>query len=151
MLGKHNKIFSSKVYYMKKFLTYFFITLGIIFFVILIALAYLWFADPFGIRPLIRAFTEPTPAYQTESIDGNTSTQESVTNKSTVADKNPILTSEQESALESIGINPESLPTTITPEMETCFTATLGAPRVSEIKAGAIPTPIEVLKTKECY
>jgi len=42
---------------MKKLLTYFFCTLGIIFFLILCGLAYLWYADPFEIRPVIEGFT----------------------------------------------------------------------------------------------
>lgn len=126
---------------MKKILTYFFVALGIIFFVILIGLSYLWFADPFEIRPLIKSLTQEIPATQSQE-----STQETVR-----ADKHPALTEEQEQALETIGIDPSALPTTITPEMETCFTAVLGEERVQEIRDGASPTPVEAFKTRECY
>lgn len=122
---------------LKKLLNYFFVTLGIIFFLILLGLAYLWFADPFGVRPLIATFTNPTTEPQTEQTN--------------TTDKHPTLSEEQEQALESIGVNPEALPSTITPEMEACFTALLGEARVAEIKGGASPSPLEVLKTKECY
>lgn len=123
----------------KKLLTYFFVILGVVFFVLLLALGYLWFADPFNIRPLIATLSTSTPVM---------TQQEGQTNET---DKHPALSEDQEQALESIGIDPEALPTTITPEMEKCFTSTLGQARVAEIKEGSTPTPVEVLKTKECY
>jgi len=125
---------------MKKFLNIFFVILGIIFFIQIIVLAYLWFADPFGVRPFIDMLTADTPA-----------AMESVTSTSGVVDKNPALSSQQEAALESIGVNPANLPTTITPEMETCFAKKLGTTRVAEIKAGDTPTAAEVFTTRECY
>jgi hypothetical protein len=131
----------------KKLLTYFFVTLGVIFFFILIGLAYLWFADPFGIRPVIDAFTKPQVETQTET----TTLPKGASGVDTSLDKNPALTSEQEQALESIGIDPASIPSTISPEMEACFVAILGEARVEAIKDGATPTPIEAIKTKECY
>ncbi len=119
---------------MKKFLTYFFVTLGIVFFIIICSLAYLWFADPFGIRPMIDAFTA-------------THNEGEILQK----DKNPILSDEQEKALEKIGIDASSLPTEITPEMEKCFVEKLGASRVIEIKNGDEPSVKEVFITRECY
>ena len=124
---------------MKKILNVFFVTLGVIFFIILCGLAYIWFADPFNIRPFVSVLTAE-------------STEASISLKGgSIKDKNPVLSSEQEAALESIGINPENLPSTITPEMEACFTAKLGSARVAEIKAGASPTAVEVFTTRECY
>jgi hypothetical protein len=129
---------------MKKLLTYFFVTLGIVFFVLLCALTYIWFADPFNIRPMIEMLTADTGAVveidATIPASGDTS-----------VDKNPALTAEQESALESIGINPANIPSTITPEMETCFITKLGESRVAQIKAGASPSPVEVFTTRDCY
>jgi len=66
-------------------------------------------------------------------------------------EKNSKLSPEQESALRAIGINPESLPSTLTPEMEACFVATLGSARVAEIKGGVSPTPQEVFASRSCY
>ena len=122
---------------MKKILTYFFCTLGVIFFIILCGLAYLWFADPFEIRPMLDSFTMA-------ASDEDVSTGE-------VTDKNPALSAEQEQKLESLGIDPAKLPSEITPEMEACFLAELGAARVAEIKAGATPTASEVFATRTCY
>ena len=66
-------------------------------------------------------------------------------------EKNSKLSPEQESALRAIGINPESLPSTLTPEMEACFVAVLGSARVAEIKGGGSPTPQEVFASRSCY
>ncbi len=123
----------------KKILTYFFMTLGVIFFIILCGLAYIWFADPFNIRPLIATLTSDTPTSVSTTSGGST------------VDKNPALSAQQEEALESIGINPENLPTSITPEMQACFTEKLGAARVAEIVAGDTPSATEVFTTRECY
>ena len=38
---------------MRRFFSFFFHTLGVIFFLLICAGAYLWFADPFGMRPLL--------------------------------------------------------------------------------------------------
>ena len=135
---------------MKKILTYFFVTLGVIFFVLICVLMYIWFADPFNIRPMITMLTADSPSSSVGVNESIPATPNAVPPKPTV-DKNPALTNAQEEALESIGINPANLPSTITPEMEACFTTKLGVARVSEIKAGDSPTPIEVFTTRECY
>ena len=122
---------------MKKFLNIFFVTLGVIFLIQIIVLLYIWFADPFHIRPMIDMLTADTPQL-VESSAG-------------AVDKHPALSAQQEAALESVGINPANLPTTVTPEMESCFTAKLGSARVAEIKAGDTPTATEVFTTRECY
>jgi hypothetical protein len=125
---------------MKKFFTYFFVTLGVIFFILICAAVYVWFADPFGIRPIVEMMTE----------DRADNSAQRDTFESEV-DKNPALSPEHEKALETIGIDPAKLPTTITPEMEVCFTEKLGATRVLEIKGGAEPTPSEVFSARSCY
>jgi len=133
---------------MKKFFTYLFVFFGFLFVLEVGALLYLWYADPFGIRPLIAAFTTPAPA---DTSAADTESTSGVTVPAPVADKNPGLTAEQERALETIGVNPAALPTSITPEMKSCFTAILGAARVAEIERGATPTPTEVFQTRSCY
>ena len=130
---------------MKQILTYFFVTLGVIFFVLLCALAYLWFADPLEIRPLIATLSS-APEVQVRDAAP-------IVSKVPVAtdDAHPLLSDTQEAALEAIGINPENLPKEITPAMELCFVDTLGEVRVNEIKAGDAPTAIEVFTTRTCY
>lgn len=135
---------------MKKFLTVFFVTLGVIFFALLIALAYLWFADPFEIRPLLSAYqkeeVESVGAMESEAV----ANEEETPATTDTTDKNPNLTPAQEDALEIIGINPAGLPETITPEQMSCFVRVLGQARVAEIQSGAAPSAIEIFKAKEC-
>lgn len=128
---------------MKKFFTVFFVALGVIFFVLLILLAYVWFADPFEIRPLIDAYRVP-------ASESSPAVAEEAAPPTVPDDKNPNLTAAQANALEIIGIDVTALPAEITTDQMTCFTRVLGATRVAEIKAGAAPTPIEILKAKEC-
>lgn len=116
---------------MKKFLTIFFVTLGVIFFALILALIYVFTFDPFHLRQTFVGETGSATA--TES-----------------ADKNPALSPAQEKALETFGVDAASVPSSITPAQEACFTAELGAERVAEIKAGDMPTPTEFFKAKAC-
>lgn len=116
---------------MKKFLIIFFVTLGVIFFALIFAALYVYIFDPFHLR---QTFVE-----ETGSATSTVST-----------DKNPALSPAQEKALETFGIDAASVPSSITPAQEACFTAELGAERVAEIKAGDMPTPAEFFKAKSC-
>ncbi len=62
----------------------------------------------------------------------------------------PLISTEQEKILESMGIETEEIPTQITPEQEQCAVEALGQERVNEIKAGASPTLSDYLKAKDC-
>lgn len=126
---------------MRKFLQIFFITLGVIFFIIIIGGIYLYVADPYGIKPIINNLTgQSTPAE--EPGDNN----DAINN----VDKNPLLSPAQEQALEKIGIDPEALPSAITPAMEECFYTKLGATRANEIKNGSEPTPADYFSVRSC-
>lgn len=105
--------------------------LGLIFLVLLIYAAYVFFNS----------------SQQVDLSTGGGGGSEQTTD---VVDKNPYLSSGQEQVLETIGIDPASLPTSITPEQEACAVSILGEARVNEIKAGATPTVIEAYRVKEC-
>lgn len=62
----------------------------------------------------------------------------------------PLLNDSQEQMLQGAGIDPATLPTEISPEMEACFKEKLGAQRVLEIMQGATPGPLDLLKAKSC-
>lgn len=109
---------------MKKALNIFFVVLGVIFLFVLVAGAGFYVAN------------------SRSATTNNTSTP--------VQDKNSALSSEQEKALESFGVDPATVPTSITPEQEACFNAKLGESRVAEIKAGATPTVEDYFKAKDC-
>ena len=122
---------------MKKFFKVLFITLGVIFSIIILIVIYLFVADPFKIRPL---------------LFGSPAKTQSVTNTGTTSNTSSGLSDTQKKALEAVGVNPATLPSpsSITPAQEACFTQKLGATRVAEIKAGASPTAVEIFTAKSC-
>lgn len=120
---------------MKKIILGFFVTLGIIFFVLLLALGYVYATNMFGIRTILSGDTSMNASEQSASLE----------------DKNPILSPAQEKVLEGMGIDPSLLPKTITPQMMSCFNEKLGAQRVLEIKNGSTPKPAEYLVIKSCF
>lgn len=126
---------------MKKFLEIFFITLGVIFFIIILIGVYLFVVDPYGIKPLLKnltsgsvstAVTAPTPEV------------------GVAPKKNPLITSEQERLLKAVGVDPATLPSKITPAMEQCFYTKLGATRVAEIKKIGAPSIADYLAARSC-
>jgi hypothetical protein len=142
---------------MKHFFLWFFAVLGVIFTLQLIALAYIWFADPFHIRALF--VNNPPSTFREESASLDTGPTVSLDEPVTVnrdeasapATPTPVpLTAAQEDALELVGINPAALPTEISPEQLTCFERVLGASRVAEIKSGAVPTITEMFAAETC-
>ena len=137
---------------MKKFFTIFFVSLGVIFFCILLALAYFWIADPYNIKPFIFQ-TNSNGVEKNEVLENNeTSSTSAGTGAMIDASSNAEggLTEGQKNALELVGIDPAVLPKKLTPAQEQCFVQKFGQARVDEIKAGSVPTAMEVLTGKNC-
>lgn len=137
-----------------KWIYRFFVALGIIFFIILLGLAYFIIADPLNLRPLFQSMYEMNSSSDTSS---NTRNQNNDVNAGIGNDTNdsatqppPGISTGQAQALESVGINPEAVPTSFTPEQERCFVGILGQARVDAIVAGATPTPSEFYQAKSC-
>ena len=124
---------------MKRFLTVFFVVLGVLFFLLIIAIAYFLIRDPYHVRPILFGMMRTSIVTTDKKPSDKTPT-----------DKNPLLNASQEKALENIGIDPATLPSTITPRMQTCFQSKLGKTRVNEIKAGSKPTAEEIFTAREC-
>jgi len=118
---------------MKNFLTTFFVALGVLFSIIIITGAIFFIVDPYHIRPIIFGMMHP----QKEPSTGN-------------EDRNPLLSPTQEKTLEKIGVDPATLPSQITPEMEACFNQKLGEQRTTEIKNGSSPTPTDYTAAHSC-
>lgn len=134
---------------MKKVLTIFFVTLGIIFFLLLLAGAYLYVVDPLNLKPLLFGANPPagqSVGTQTPAADSDTSSEPAAEQSETGSALSP----EQQAALETVGINPDSLPSEISPEQEACFTTILGAERVAQIQAGDVPTMSEFYQARSC-
>ena len=125
-----------------KILNWIFVTLGVIFLILIIGISYIWIADPFNLKTMIPSGVSPVSVIKT--ITGNSEV------KIDNIDKNPLLTEEQEAQLESLGIEPADLPTEITPEMERCFTEKLGEERANQIIQGSSPNAVDFLKASSC-
>lgn len=125
---------------MKKFFTIFFVVLGVIFFAILLLIAYLFIFDPYNIKPFIFGVDKPAVTQVETTAPANSET----------APANSALSPAQQSALEAVGVSPDSVPQNFTPEQISCFEEILGKARVDEIKAGGTPSAAEFFKAKEC-
>lgn len=126
---------------MKKFFNIFFVVLGIIFFILILLGAYFFVTDPLNLKPLL---------FGGDSAAETTSDTPDTEPDTAVPDANPNLSPSQEKALETFGVDPAVVPSSITPEQEACFIEKLGAERVNEIKAGDAPTATEFFKAKDC-
>ena len=115
-------------------LRYFFLTLGFIFFAILVATAYIWFANVWNVQAIFSAVTqEPTTVEMTEDGEGI----------------NESLTAEQQKAMDDFGISSDFF-TDLDAEQQACLADVLGEERVEEIKQGAMPTPVEIARGSSC-
>lgn len=130
--------------FMKKFFTIFFVALGVIFFIILLILAYLFIFDPYNLKPFITGSNTPAKSIQTKS-DATSQTSEVNTNT-----ESSNLSPTQARALEVVDIDPNTLPQSFTTEQLKCFETILGKTRVEEIKAGATPSFAEFNQAKSC-
>ena len=113
---------------MKTIINYFFVTLGVIFFILILAVLYVWYSDMWSIRTyatFMQSRTQSAPA----TDDGGRA--------------------EQQQALEAAGLD-MGMFDTLTAEQETCFVDRLGAERVAEISAGAMPTMGEIAAGSDC-
>lgn len=124
-----------------KILKGFFIILCAIFLILILGAMYIWVADPFEIKSLTSSGVTIESVINT--VSGDVVEIDNV-------DKNPLLNEEQEAKLETLGIDPETLPTEITPEMEACFTSKLGESRTNEIIQGSSPTSGDFFRARIC-
>lgn len=102
----------------------------------LVFAAYFYVADLFGLKTL----TKPEASNQTSAAP------EPITINGTEYNLSP----SQKYFLEKAGIDPASLPSTISPELENCLVETVGEERANQIKGGDVPTITDLLKAKTC-
>lgn len=122
---------------MKKALNIFFVVLGVIFLILILAGLLFYTVPSFGSSPAGTTITRVVTGGESSGGKEN-------------IDQNPMLNAEQEAALQSFGIDPANLPKEITPEQEACFVSKLGQQRVDEIKGGAAPTASDFFKARGC-
>lgn len=133
---------------MKKFFTYLFIGMGVLFLIQLIALAYLYVFDPLNLKPLLFGNPDAPKSQTTGSAEDNSSSVSAEGETENTSSSN--LSPAQERALEMVGVEPEAIPQSFTEEQLRCFVAVLGQARVDEIKAGATPSMSEYYQAKDC-
>ncbi len=125
---------------MFKFLQTFFTILGVIFFLLLFGAGVFWFLV-FGtgksVSMPISLPIEKSELPMEKSVSASN-------------DKHPLLNVEQEKTLTSIGIDPATLPTHISPEQEQCFIDALGIEKVNAVKAGQAPDALDIFKARDC-
>ncbi len=116
----------------------------------LFASAWLLIENPFNIRGIIFYklgwSSELVQIVPTEKIEAEQS-KESINSIPEPTSPLP-MTNAQKEAVESFGIDPNSL--VITPAMEDCFVEKIGQERVDSIKQGATPSALELLKSSSC-
>ncbi|KKT80137.1 MAG: hypothetical protein UW75_C0005G0014 [Parcubacteria group bacterium GW2011_GWF2_44_8] len=132
---------------MKKFFTVLFVFMGVLFLLQLIALAYLFIVDPYNLKPIL--FPADRAVSTTPSSSVNENGDGGVSNNGEPATEASGMTAAQAEALNSVGLD-ASAAQSFTPEQITCFETLLGAPRVAEIKAGAVPTMAEFYTVRGC-
>lgn len=137
---------------MKHVTTQIFVTLGVIFLILVLIGTYFFVTDPYGLKPLLFGGSAPMQQSGATALDADTSenTDADTAGEQEASTGGFELSDAQVAALVSLGIDPASVPSSISAEQEACFVGVLGAARVAEIKAGAVPSTFELLKAKSC-
>lgn len=118
---------------------------------IVIIVAYVFIKNPFDIRGVVlQKMGFSFEKMEVNDQDSDQSANSPINNSGTSqipASSLPISDAQQK-ALESAGVDPSKI--NITPEMEACFIDKLGEQKVEEIKNGAVPGPLDMLKASSC-
>jgi len=122
---------------MNKTVTGIFVALGIVFSIILVVAL---------IILIVNGTRSDRDVFSAENI---TDTYEDAGGEPQV-DAHPSMSTAQESALRAFGIDPATIPTSLSPEQQACFITKLGAQRAAEIQAGDVPTAAEFFTAKAC-
>ena len=135
---------------MKQIFTQIFVSLGVIFLMLIIVGVYFFITDPYNLKSLIFG-SGPTKNAPRVIDTENTTTRDTTGGTSDTMTTGGFQLSEaQKQALISFGIDPTAVPSSLSAEQETCFINAFGEGRVTEIKAGAVPNAMEFFKAKTC-
>lgn len=134
---------------MKSILTQIFVTLGVIFLMIIIAAGYFFVTDPYNLKPLIFGIMDSQMGNNQAPLSTNSTDTTAPVAEGSAATEFTLSPAQRE-ALISLGVDPALVPTSVSPEQEACFVSVFGAGRVDEIKAGAVPTVIEFVSANKC-
>ncbi len=136
---------------MKQFTVGMFVVLGGAFLVVLFIIGYLYFVDPYNLKPLFNSSGEITPVSIETSLESTEPTDSDViVQPGSTATAGFVLSEPQRSALVGLGVDPAAVPTEVSAAQEECFIDVLGKARVEELKAGAVPGTMELLRAQSC-
>ncbi len=135
---------------MKAFFVNLLVISGLLFWISIALAAYLFFGGsvPKASKPLIEPVRENVTEYTEEASEKLDAAMQSGADTG-ASDEGSPTSEKQEAALRSLGIDPGAV-NSVTPEQEACFVRTLGQERVDAIKGGAVPTPVDYVKAREC-
>lgn len=140
---------------MKSILTQVFVSLGVVFLILIFVGIYFFITDPYGLKPMLFGSSAPTQS-SSAPVSDTANNAETSNGTSTNTASEPVasggfeLSGAQVEALIGLGIDPAAIPSSISAEQESCFAGELGEARVEEIKAGAVPSAFEFLQAKSC-
>jgi hypothetical protein len=130
---------------------YFFLSLGVIFFSIVVLLAYVWFANVWHIQDLVQWWLADAASQEIDyaPYSANDSVPVAPTRASSAATHTSDVSPEQTEALESTGIDRSFFDNLHATEVA-CFRKRLGDQRVDAIIAGDMPSAREITLGLPC-
>jgi hypothetical protein len=132
----------------RNFFSTFFMTLGFILVLLIAGVLYLIIVDPFDFKPMLFETAQVRTPDMPEGREGVI--QGEVVVASPSSGDEFIFSEAQKEAIRGYGIDPGTVPTSVTPLELLCFEEKLGTSRVSEIRGGAVPTTFEFFRVKSC-
>jgi len=108
------------------------IILLIIIILAIVIIVYIWLKNPYGLKGVLQYKLAPQSVQMDKNYD------------------HPLLSTDQENQLRSVGLDPAKLPTELTPEQASCLQGKLGTERSAEILKGSSPSTSEILKAASC-
>lgn len=115
------------------------VALGIVLLILFVIFTYLVMTNTYGLNDMIFGTSAPAEAGNNEDASNGTN-----------GDRGFTLSGEQKQALGNMGIDPATVPTSVSAEQEGCFISVLGEARVTEIRNGAVPSAVEFAKARAC-
>lgn len=138
---------------MKTILNRFFVTLGVIFFMLICSGVYLWYRDVYGVRTIV-SFLVSSSHSAVQEVTKQVSTMPGVplpvTDSSSATTIVTKPSSAQVDAAKAAGVSPSLLPSVFTTAQVECFTTILGTERVTAIKGGSVPSKDEIVRVSPC-
>lgn len=131
---------------MNKTLNTLLVTFGVIFIILILVGIGFFLATSMGSKSsVVNTQTNTGTTETTKTADSNTTATPEADGSIAIT-----LSDEQRSALSTFGIDPNTIPASISAEQVACFEAELGVARVAEIRAGDSPSAMDFFKAKSC-